>query len=316
MSRWCRHDPRRHHRGRDCRAGLRQAVTAGLQPLLLDKGRGIGGRVATRRANGLHFDHGAQYVTAKGDQFTAALEGLVARGNAAPWANGTGRTQIVGTPSMSSIPKALAAGLDVRTGVQVTNVQRDGLRWKLRFGDTDHTFTHVVVTVPAPQVGDLLGADHPMAARIASVRFAPCLTLMAGIVGPAPFVSRREPDDPLAWISNNGSKPGRSRNEAIAWVAQAGLDFSSKHLEDGLPQISARMLPLLCDSLGVIPDKVIHVAAHRWRYARVTDPLGQPFLSTSDATLYLGGDWCLGARVEAAWTSGSALAEDLLEHLK
>jgi len=60
---------------------------------------------------------------------------------------------------------------------------------------------------------------------------------------------------------------------------------------------------------------VTFAAAHRWRYARVAAPLGQPFLRSPDGTLYLGGDWCLGAGVEAAWTSGTAIAEDLLEQI-
>ena len=72
------------------------------------------------------------------------------------------------------------------------------------------------------------------------------------------------------------------------------------------------MLPLLCDRIGADPASVTHAATHRWRHARVTQPLGQPFLCSGDASLYLGGDWCLGARIEAAWDSGTAIADDLL----
>ena len=72
------------------------------------------------------------------------------------------------------------------------------------------------------------------------------------------------------------------------------------------------MLPLLCDRLGVTPDDVVYAAAHRWRYARVTGALGHPFLSSVDGTLHLGGDWCIGARIEAAWQSGTAIADDIL----
>ena len=46
-------------------AGLtvaRGAVEAGLAVQMIDKGRGLGGRLATRRAEGgLRFDHGAHY---------------------------------------------------------------------------------------------------------------------------------------------------------------------------------------------------------------------------------------------------------------
>ena len=74
------------------------------------------------------------------------------------------------------------------------------------------------------------------------------------------------------------------------------------------------MLPLLCERLGVTLDHVTHAAAHRWRYARVTQALGLPFLHNPEGTLYLGGDWCIGPRVEAAWTSGTAIAQAILDH--
>jgi predicted NAD/FAD-dependent oxidoreductase len=44
----------------------------------------------------------------------------------------------------------------------------------------------------------------------------------------------------------------------------------------------------------------------------VKQALGQPFLRSDDGSLYLGGDWCIGPRVEAAWTSGTAIADAIL----
>ena len=60
----------------------------GHEVRLFDKGRGPGGRMATRRMEDggttLHFDHGAQYFAAKDPTFRAIVEdwraeGLVAR---------------------------------------------------------------------------------------------------------------------------------------------------------------------------------------------------------------------------------------------
>jgi hypothetical protein len=141
---------------------------------------------------------------------------------------------------------------------------------------------------------------------------APCLTLMAAVAGPAPFVTRRDPDDPLSWIAQDSAKPGRPQGHGALWVAQAGAAFSMAHLEDDPATLTAHMLPLLCDRLGAPLATVTHASTHRWRYARVTQPLGQQFLCSDDASLYLGGDWCLGARIEAAWDSGTAIAADLL----
>jgi predicted NAD/FAD-dependent oxidoreductase len=299
-------------------AGLacaRRLVQAGVPALVFDKGRGIGGRVATRRADGLQFDHGAQYVTAKGEEFAAVLRDLVTAGDATLWPDCKGRPRIVGTPGMVTLGKALAAGLDVRQGVQVTSIRPVVGGWQVEAGDVCHEATRVVVTLPAPQVAGVLGADHPLVAMIGGVRMEPCLTLMASINAPPPFVTREAPDDPITWIAQDSAKPGRPKVGAVAWVAQAGPAFSAAHLNDDPAAIAARMLPMLCERLGVTAARVTHAAAHRWRYARVTASLGQTFLRDASGALYLGGDWCIGPRVEAAWTSGTAIADDLLAQM-
>ncbi len=294
----------------------RRLLAGGLQPVLFDKGRGMGGRIATRRVEGQQFDHGAQYVTAKGAAFVAVLRDLAASGHAALWAKDGDRAKTVGTPGMSALAKGLGAGLDIRQNAQVTGVVRAKGGWLLRVGNAEHLAERVVITVPAPQVAGLLGVDHPLVGPLAGVRLDPCLTLMAAIKAPAPFITRKDPDDPLTWIAQDSSKPGRPDGNAVAWVAQAGLSFSERHLEKDSAQITALMLPLLFDRLGAAAGAVTYAAAHRWRYARVTVPLGQPFLRVADATLYLGGDWCIGPRIEAAWTSGTALADDLLARVQ
>lgn len=296
-------------------AGLacaRMLSRAGLAPVLFDKGRGIGGRMATKRIDQMRFDHGAQYVTARDDRFAAILGDLQTQGAAARWDDGSDRPRIVGVPGMSGLPRALAAGLDVRQLVHVSAIRPETTGWTVQVDGDAHSFDKVVITVPAPQLGGMLGEDHPFVAQVEDVRFAPCLTLMAAVEAPAPFASRRDDVGPLAWIAHNGSKPGRPRDQATAWVAQASPAFSAQYLEDDAAAIAARMLPLLCDQLKVTTDKVTYASAHRWRYARVTTPLGQPFLCHAQ-TLYAGGDWCIGPRVEAAWMSGTAIAQDILK---
>ena len=44
---------------------------AGHNPLILDKGRRVGGRMSTRRAGEFLFNHGAQFVTARSVAFSA-----------------------------------------------------------------------------------------------------------------------------------------------------------------------------------------------------------------------------------------------------
>ena len=299
-------------------AGLacaRRLARAGHAPLVLDKGRGIGGRLATRRvtlAQGeISFDHGAQYLTARDQGFAADLHNLSPACSA--WDDGSNAHRLVGVPGMSGLPRAMAASLDIQLDRQVTAVRAVPGGWELDIGATRIETRHLVMTAPAPQAAALLGDSHPMHPQIANVMMAPCLTLMAAFPAeaPRPFRSRTSEDQPLAWIAQDSSKPRRS-GTLTSWVAQASIEWSERHLEDPPEAIADRMLPILEDALGVAPDSALYAAAHRWRYARTMAPLGAPFLQSDDGTLHVGGDWCLGARVEAAWASGTAIADAII----
>ena len=299
-------------------AGLacaRRLARAGHTPLVLDKGRGIGGRMATRRVTlaeaDIGFDHGAQYLTARDPGFAADLHAL---GTAcAPWKDGSAAPRLVGMPGMSGLPRAMAADLDVQLDKQVTAVRVVPGGWQLDIGPACIETRRLVMTVPAPQAAALLGPEHPLYPRAAGVAMAPCLTLMAAFPAdaPCPFRSRTADDHPLAWIAQDSSKPGRTGG-LTTWVAQASAEWSERHLENTVEVVADHMLPMLAKVIGVAPQSALYAAAHRWRYARTLIPLGTPFLCSGDGTLHVGGDWCLGARVEAAWASGAAIADAII----
>ena len=48
-----------------------ELTAAGWRVVVLDKGRGVGGRMATRRVGDGTFDHGAQFFTVRGERFLA-----------------------------------------------------------------------------------------------------------------------------------------------------------------------------------------------------------------------------------------------------
>jgi len=286
---------------------------AGVSVRLIDKGRGIGGRMATRRvmlhAGELRLDHGAQYlpVGPETEAIAAAAPDAVAR-----WDPGDGRARIVGHGGMVEVPRALATGLDVAQGVQATGVHEDGAGWRV---DTDlgaQGAARVVLTVPAPQIAALVGARHVFARAVNGVAMLPCLTLIAAFprCAPAPFVARRDPARPLSWIARDDSKPGRSA-AARTWIAQANPDWSAAHFDADRDAMKARMCDMLCVEIGADPATALHLALHGWRYAQTAVALGRPFLR--DGTMWAGGDWTGGAKAVDAWRSGEAMARDILD---
>ncbi|MBN2758912.1 MAG: FAD-dependent oxidoreductase [Rhodobacteraceae bacterium] len=283
---------------------------AGQAMRVLDKGRDIGGRMATKRADAaglaLSYDHGAQYLRPRDTDFGAFL----ARHGAVSWSDAD-PLHLVGQPGMSALPRAIAKGLDVAQGVEVLGLRHAQGLWHLETNLGPLQAQRVVLTIPAPQALRLLGPDHPLAPELERVRMAPCLTLMASFPtgSPTPFTTWRDADHPLAWIAQDNSKPGRP-DDVITWIAQASPDYSAAHLEDTPDTILSKMLPLLCTVLGTPPEQALHAQVHRWRYAQAVQPLGRPFLHAPQ--LYIGGDWCLGPRAEDGWRSGRAMAHAIL----
>ncbi|MEL7027389.1 MAG: FAD-dependent oxidoreductase, partial [Pseudomonadota bacterium] len=285
---------------------------AGFKPLVLDKGRRPGGRMASRVSRQGHtFDHGAQFISAETTGFQAVLTGAMTTSSLAVWRPGPAQIQYVGVPTMVDFALHLSRAIDVRQNIEVTGIEPDGSNWRVLFEGGDIRVPRLILAIPAPQAEKLLGA-HPFAAEVAKVSMAPCLTLMAAYSGAtdAPYPSRRDNDDDLAWIAHDSSKP--EREPGARFVAQASEKFSWLHLEKDKDAFAALMLPLLSEALGRDPKDAVFTAGHRWRYARAVRPLGVPCLADESASLLVGGDWCLGETVEAAWESGVAMAERVI----
>ena len=235
----------------------RRLADAGIVPIVLDKGRGIGGRVATRRIvledNQLQFDHGAQYATARDPNFRQLLNEVSPA--CAIWQAGSAAEHFVGVPAMSSLPRAVAAGIDVRQNVEVTALRQTSDGWIVEAGPESFKAAHVVLTVPAPQIAALLGQAHPLAKACQTIELEPCLTLMAAFLptAPKPFISRADTSEALSWIAQDSTKSGRS-SAFTTWVAQASTQWSALHLEEDASTIALRMLPLLCAAIGAAPE--------------------------------------------------------------
>ena len=305
-------------------AAARTLVAAGLAVDLFEKSRGSGGRIATRRALGTTFDHGAQYVTVRDPAFAAALAPLEAAGQVVDyrprWGEGApvaGRLW-VGAPGMAEIGRGLAAALGPRATLQhewtVRRVAREADGWWLADGDGRRAgpYAALVLAIPAPQARALLAAGDPLEAPLAAVRMQACLALLLTFAVPlATAVDIDWRTDPvLPFVARNSAKPGRPPAEA--WVLHADGDWSEVHGEDEPGSLAQRLVAALGPRLGLALPPVTGQVLHRWRYARVIEPLGAHCLYDAARRLVLCGDWCIGARAEAAFCSGTAAAGRLL----
>ncbi len=279
----------------------------GADVRLFDKGRAPGGRMSTRRiataAGEAAFDHGAQYFTARDPGFRNRVQRWATDGHAAPWPP-AGVDAWVGVPGMNAPVKEMAQQADVRWQVQIDALANAHGVWDV----AGEAYDCAVVAVPAEQAAPLVQAwDGAFAACARDTPAAPCWTVMAAFgtrVRVQADVLR--PAGVVGWAARNSAKPGRSGPEA--WVIQAGPDWSRDNLELPAGDVVAPLLDELAKHAdGPLPTP-LSATAHRWRYAR-SGNAQRGCLWNAGLRLGVCGDWLIGPRVEAAWLSGTALAE-------
>jgi hypothetical protein len=294
-------------------AAARRLGAAGCSITLFDKSRGVGGRMATRRVETLQFDHGAQYFTARGEAFRALVGEWQGAGQTAEWFDGA----FVGTPGMTAPTRAMVGPSTLVTGVQVVGLERQSGGWSVRTADgsvdmvTNGSFSVVILAVPAPQAVPLLASAGVRLHGLDKATYAPCWALMLAFEGHVLDVPyRRLSDGPISWIARNSSKPGRSSSPETV-VAHASPDWSRAHLEMAPVEAAAALLAHVRELTGISAEPT-YSAAHRWRYAQVEQAAGIPCIWDAEARIGACGDWCLGARIEAAFDSGEAMAAAIL----
>jgi len=320
-------------------AGLTVAgalAEAGHVLTVFDKGRGPGGRLATRRAEALTFDHGAQYFTADDPAFQVEVARWCAAGVVARWEgrlavldgstdgagphrlrdlapSGARAERFVGVPGMSALARQLAAELtrhgtnvagpggaaaEVRVGIRVVSVLADGDRWRLI--DDSHadlgSFDAVLVTTPPSQAEPLVAASGALAAVARAVDMDPCWAVMLAFDTPL--------DVPFDGAFVNGGplswvardSSKPGRPAGDRWVLHMGPRWSRVHVEDSPEAVVEAARGALAEALGE-PRLPVHVHATAHRWR-----FAAAAPPREDVALF---DPALGLGLAGDWLAGS-----------
>lgn len=297
---------------------------------LFEKGRGIGGRMSTRRSGNYQFDHGAQYFTAHGQAFRDALAPFIKRGIVAEWRPrlaSFGRNvpalqwnapRYVAVPGMNALCKAMAEGLHValQTRIAKLDPSADG-RWKLisETGLPCGPFDWVLCTAPAEQTVALLPASFKDAEPLKNARMVGCYSLMLGGLDLSALTwdAASVADSPLAWMAVNNTKPERSDGASL--LCQSSNTWAQDHIEDDAASVQEALVRAIHETTGLDADRAEYINLHKWRFAKVDVPSGKPYLMDEDKRLAAAGDWCGGGRVEAGFDSADKLAKSMMDKL-
>ena len=308
-------------------AAASEMQAAGWRVTVLDKGREIGGRMATRHIGKGTFDHGAQFSTVRSARFERLVAGWLEAGVVEQWTSGfadaegkhndDGYPRYRGSEGMISVPRHLARNLDVRIGERVAevNARRGGWEAYTESG-TREIAAALLLTAPVPQSLELVGSDGFELARhkVENISYDPCLALMALLDGPSGVPEpggMQIKGEPLDWIGDNNRK-GISESTGITIHARPG--WSREHFEAGEADITASLLSFAGERLDSdLAPRVVETSIFRWRYSWVTRPYPEPCLMASEEPpLLFAGDAFGEAKVEGAALSGLAAADRII----
>jgi len=303
---------------------------SGANVRVVDKGRSVGGRLATRRIGQAVLDHGAQFFTVRSKAFAEAVSLWEADGVVSVWTNGFDPDNQDGHPrfraegGMSLLAKHLSAACQ-RVGVDVVLNQRADA---LIDNGADLTVTYeggsrlpdearaVVLTLPVPQTIDILragGAPIPDDALLITYDSVIAVLMtteddVSEVVGPLGAV--QQPLDPMfTFIADNRAK-GISPTTGLTFHVEPALSAALWSLDND--EILSRLQPEFDRVLGTV--KPASVQVKKWRYAAPRsshDDLFLPVDRTSRPVM-LAGDAFGDAKVEGAFLSGRAVAEHIL----
>ncbi len=312
-----------------------QLKAAGKTVVLVDKGKSLGGRLATRRiGTSGKADHGAQFFTARSAQFKTLVEDWLNHKWIFEWARAwpsNSNQKITAIDSANSYPryaatngfnqlaKHLATGLDIRLSSQITKVELSKSATWVASSDDNLIFESkaLILTAPVPQslallkagLCDLNSADFKL---LQSIQYAPCLCGIFLIEGEVNLLlpgAIQRPNLQINWIADNQLK-GISPAEKVITV-HVSPEYSRLWWEEDEDTILSHIKQELKAFLKP-NSRVIQTQLKRWRYALVETPSSQRFLSAeTPAPLFFVGDAFAGdssdtPNIESAVLSGCA----------
>lgn len=299
-------------------AGLscaRRLESLGLSVRVIDKSRGVGGRMATRRIGDATFDHGAQFFTVRSDAFREVVDLAMGADAVTTWCNGfgpepDGYPRFCGTGGMTSLAKWMASELagDVVLGEQVVDLH-------------DLPSRSYVLTAPVPQALAVLSFSRmlpppDLAIALGGIAYKPTIAVLATLAEPPVGMPAHGGiqfiDDPnLAFISDNAAK-GVSSTPAL--TIHLSNERSGALWDADDQTIVTTALELAAAHMAT--PTVASTQVQRWRYAGPVEVWPEPVVSWgSDPVVALAGEAFAGPKVEGAFLSGLAAAEAIASQL-
>ena len=293
--------------------------------LIFDKSRGPGGRSSTRRVEHVGvFDHGLQFICPKKKEFKLFLkqhltsfvkewdgEFILFEEN-----KKIEKKKYIGKSGNNDFVKKLISS-NVHYQKELLSIEKKDKKWLLEFKDNSkQECEKLILTIPLEQCQKIIAPLNLDFKIIGSME--PNLTVMIGFdksLGISANGFKFEKNSILGWAANESSKIRSENNPNLElWTLQSSLFFAQKKFQDyrsNKEEVINLMVGEFLNLFNIKNTKIVHKDIHGWLYAFKKENFSQKFYWNEEINLGICGDWMCGSKAEDAWSSASALADQI-----
>jgi predicted NAD/FAD-dependent oxidoreductase len=302
----------------------------GINVKILDKGRAVGGRLATKRIefnnDKLKFDYGARFLEANSNDFKDFINQLLENDIAKIWHVESYNSELdkldisekySGKKSMREIAFYLASGLNISSDTRVELINWDKDEWNVMSRNSFHRAKSLLLTMPNPQSLDLLewsriSIPHKIRTELETVKYEKSITALLILEGKSGIKGEggiKFNDGPVSFITDNNLKGISSGQTAV--TIEMSYSFSAQYWDSPEEKLAEYIIE---HTDKLLDSRVVDYHIHRWRYSRPANFYHKRFeYIEQPGSLYLAGDSFMGNNIESAYLSGMEAAKNLYE---
>ena len=289
-----------------------------LEINLFDKARGLGGRLATRRAEGGKFDHGAQYFSIERINNLPEIQMLINEGVI----NNIEDKDIYFSPDgMTNIAKKLLIDFNIFKEHKLVSIDKENENYKLFF-ENGSTFNsdYIIMSCPMPQSLEILNKskidyDNNLIKDLEDLTYFPCIVVMIKSEIKLSNLDKHIGTDvdskDISWIGDNyGKKVSSIENY---YTIQCSPEFSYENFENEYDETNEKLKHEMEKIFG---SNYQILSNHKWRYS-----IPKNFYQGDNSLVinqkdFLGlcGDIFTNGRFDGAITSGLSIADKFLKN--
>tara|TARA_B100001027_G_C16249111_1_gene323517 strand:+ start:295 stop:1278 length:984 start_codon:yes stop_codon:yes gene_type:complete len=319
-------------------AGITGATLANLLKkkvtiTIFEKSRGVGGRMATRRADPFQFNHGAQYFKVKNKEFKNFLQPLMLNKIIKPLeANQIeilnkkiikstkicNKKYFTAESKMNSVVKYfINNNFSIKLLCKIEKTVKENDKWfvidsdQVSYGPYDWLF----ITIPPYQATEILYDNFKFLDIIKNIKMRSCYSLMLGFdkIKEFNFDTALFLDEDVAWLFIR--KKIFKNKKYYNLLINSSYNFAEKNINSSKDELSDYLIKQVSDILKYDLNNFKHKALHFWKYAMSEKNNNLGSLIDEDLKVVVCGDWCMNGRIEGGFLSAKDAANKVLKYI-